>query len=153
VPSAANSARPVGRVLTILPSARRNCRSVPILPKSTLRGCSLDLCYLGFLSSPPSFSQICTVANQQGSVIRESATALAERATAQLTTRFSASETDVLGEGELKNRCALHLFVFENTRGNPRVRKRKRPVTPCVPGRGWASELRYLFFASAQICD
>jgi hypothetical protein len=32
MPSAANSARSVGRVLTILPSARRNYRDVPVLP-------------------------------------------------------------------------------------------------------------------------
>jgi hypothetical protein len=78
---------------------------------------------------------MCTVANEQGSVREESRTALTERATAQSTTRFSAPETDVLEERELQNRCALHLSVFKNTRGNARVRKRMRPVTPCVPAR------------------
>jgi hypothetical protein len=41
----------------------------------------------------------------------------------------------VLGERELQNRCALHLFEFENTRYNPEVRKKQRLVTPCVPAR------------------
>ena len=39
-------------------------------------------------------------------------TASIERATAQLTTHFLASETDLLRERELQNRCALHLSVF-----------------------------------------
>jgi hypothetical protein len=78
---------------------------------------------------------MCTVANEQGSVRGESVTALTERATAQLAPRFSALETNVLGERELQNRCVLHLFVPENTKENPRVRKRKCPVTPCVPAR------------------
>jgi hypothetical protein len=71
--------------------------------------------------------------NKQGGSSGESGTALTERATAQFATRFSASETNVLGEQELPNRCALHLSVLKNTRDNPRVQKRKRPVTPCVP--------------------
>jgi hypothetical protein len=84
---------------------RRSCRlrgetagMYPFYPKSTFRGCSLDLCHLGFFSSPPSSLQICIVADKQGGIRGESATALAEQATARLTTRFSASETDVLGE-------------------------------------------------------
>lgn len=48
---------------------------------------------------------------------------------------FAASETDRTRELELWNRCTLHVFVFENISFNPRVRKRKRPVTPCVPAR------------------
>jgi hypothetical protein len=58
-----------------------------------------------------------------------------ERATARSTARFQASETNVLRERELQNRYALHLFVFKTTGGPPRVRYRKRPVTPCVPAR------------------
>jgi hypothetical protein len=104
-------------------------------PELTFQGCSLYLCYPSFLSSLPSFSQIYTVANEQGDIGGESGTALIERAAARLTTRFSASEANVLGEQQLQNRCALHFAVFESTRDNPRVRKRKRPVTPCVPTR------------------
>jgi hypothetical protein len=104
-------------------------------PELTIKGCSLYLCYPSFLSSLPSFSQIYTVANEQGGIRGESGTALTEQVAARLTTRFSASEANVLGEQELQNRRALHLSVFENTRDNPRVRKRKRPVTPCVPTR------------------
>ncbi|KAF1836478.1 hypothetical protein BDW02DRAFT_567069 [Decorospora gaudefroyi] len=107
----------------------------PCYPKSTFRGCDLDLCYLSFFSSPPSSLQRYTIANKQGDISGQSGTALTERATAQFTTRFSASETTVLGERELQNRCALHLSVFKSAGGTPRVWKRKRPVTPCVPAR------------------
>jgi hypothetical protein len=103
--------------------------------KSTFRTCSHDRCYLGLLCSPPSLSKTCTVANEQGALEKSWSTALTERPTAWLTMRYPVSEANVLGEGELQNRCALHLFLFENTRNNPRVRKRKRPVTPCVPAR------------------
>ena len=80
------------------------------------------------ISSLPNFSQAYTVANEQGGIRGESGTALTERAAARLTTRFSASEAHMLGERELQNRCTVHLSVFENTRDNPRVRKRKCPV-------------------------
>jgi hypothetical protein len=92
---------------------QRSCRlrgetagMCPSYLKSTFRGCSLNLCHLSFFSSPPSSLQRCTVANKQGGINGESGTASTERATAQFTTRFSASETYVLGERELQNRCA-----------------------------------------------
>jgi hypothetical protein len=100
---------------------------------STLKGYSLYLYYLSLLSSPPSSLQICIVADKQGVLAESWGTTLIERATTRSTMRFSASETDVLEERELQNRRELHLSVFENTRNNPRVQKRKRPVTPCVP--------------------
>jgi hypothetical protein len=66
MPSAANSARPGDRVLTILPFARRNYQNVPITLKSTLGGCRLNLCYLSLLVNLLSFFLIYTVANRQG---------------------------------------------------------------------------------------
>ena len=78
----------------------------PSYLESTFRGCSLNLCHLGFFSSPPSSLPSCTIANKQGGISGESGTASTERATAQFTTRFSVSETSVLGERELQNRCA-----------------------------------------------
>jgi hypothetical protein len=114
---------------------RETARILTSYPKSTFRGCSLHLYHLGFFPSPPSSRQIYTVANKQGHVGGELGTALTERATARSTMRFSVSETDVLRERELLNRCALYLSVFKSAGGNPRVRKRKRPVTPCVPAR------------------
>jgi hypothetical protein len=71
----------------------------------------------------------------RGVLYRSQPTALTEPATAYPTTRFLASETNVLGERELQNRCTWHSSVFKNARDNPRVRKRKRPVTPGVPAR------------------
>jgi hypothetical protein len=70
----------------------------PFYPKSTFLDYSLNLCYLGFFSSPPSSLQICIIADKQGGSTGESGTALTERATTQFTTRFSASEADVLEE-------------------------------------------------------
>jgi hypothetical protein len=104
-------------------------------PRLTLQDCSFNLCYFSFISSLLSISQIGIVLNKQGSVRQELETALTERATAQLTAHFLALEINVLREQELQNRCVLHLFVSKNTKGNPRVRKRKRPVTPGVPAR------------------
>jgi hypothetical protein len=80
------------------------------------------------ISSLPNFSQIYTVANEEGGIRGESGTALTERAAARLTTRFSALEPYMLGERELQSRCALHLSVFKNTRDNLRVQKRKCPA-------------------------
>ena len=59
--------------------------------------------------------------------------ALTERATAWPTTCFSAPDADVLGVPELQNGCGLLLFIFKDVAGNPIVRKRKCPITPCVP--------------------
>jgi hypothetical protein len=70
-------------------------------PELTIKGCSLYLCYPSLLSSLPSFSQIYTVANEQGGIGGDLETALTERAAARLTTRLSASEANVLGEREL----------------------------------------------------
>lgn len=78
----------------------------PSYLKSTFWGFELNLCYLSFFPSPLSPLQSCTIANKQGDISRESGTALTEQAAAQFTTRFSASETYVLGERELQNRCA-----------------------------------------------
>ena len=78
---------------------------------------------------------MCTVANKQGGIREESGTALTEQATGRSTACFSASEIDVLGEQELQSRCISHLFVFKNIRNYPRVRKKKRLVTPGVPAR------------------
>ena len=73
--------------------------------KLTFLDCSLNLCYLSFFLSLLRSLQICTVANEQGSVRGELGTTLTELATVQFTTRFSALETNVLGEQELQNRC------------------------------------------------
>jgi hypothetical protein len=78
----------------------------PSYLESTFRGCNLNLYYLSFFSSPPSSLQRYTIVKKQGGSSGESGTALTERATAQFATRFSASETSVLGERELQNRCA-----------------------------------------------
>jgi hypothetical protein len=78
---------------------------------------------------------MCTVANKQGGIREESGTVLTEQATGRSTACFSALEIDVLGEQELQSRCISHLFVFKNIRNYPRVRKKKRPVTPGVPAR------------------
>ncbi|KAH8631533.1 hypothetical protein IG631_13216 [Alternaria alternata] len=91
----------------------------PSYLKSTFQGCSLNLCHLSFFFSPPSSLQSCTIANKQGGINGELGTALTERATAWPTTRFLASEANVLEEQELLNRCALHLSVLKNTRDNP----------------------------------
>jgi hypothetical protein len=45
------------------------------------------------------------------------------------------AETIASGEQKRQDQCALYLLVFKNTRDNLRVRKRKCPVTPCVPAR------------------
>lgn len=44
-------------------------------------------------------------------------------------------EFDVLEEQELQNRCVLRLCICKHVADSPRVRKRMRPVTPCVPVR------------------
>jgi hypothetical protein len=62
-------------------------------------------------------------------------TALTESATARSTTQFLPAEGDMLGEGEMQNRCAAWLSIFEDVAGNPGIRKKRRPVTPCVPAR------------------
>jgi hypothetical protein len=49
--------------------------------KSTLQGYNFDLYCLGLLSSLPSFLQLSTVANKQGSIRGESETALTGPAT------------------------------------------------------------------------
>jgi hypothetical protein len=99
----------------------------PFYLKSTFSDYSLHLCYLSSHSNPPSFSQICTVANEQGSVGGESGTTLAESATAQFTTRFSASETNVLGNKSYRidaHSAYLHTSALRATR---------RPGSECVP--------------------
>jgi hypothetical protein len=97
----------------LINAAERSCRlrgetagMCPSYLKSTFRSCSLNLCHLSFLPGLPSSLQSCTIANKQGGISGESETASTERATAQFTTRFSVSETSVLGERELQNRCA-----------------------------------------------
>jgi hypothetical protein len=62
-------------------------------------------------------------------------TALTEQATAWSMTRFFESEFDILEEQELQSRCALRLYIYKHVADSPRVRKRMRPVTPCVPVR------------------
>jgi hypothetical protein len=52
-------------------------------------------------------------------------------------------EFDVLEEQELQNRCILRLCIYKHVADSPRVRKRMRPVTPCVPVR---RDGRYSFF-------
>jgi hypothetical protein len=42
-------------------------------------------------------------------------------------------EFNVLEEQELQNRCMLRLCIYKHVADSPRVRKRMRPVTPCVP--------------------
>jgi hypothetical protein len=61
--------------------------------------------------------------------------ALTERATARSTTRFLASEADVLEERELQSICALRMSVCECAEHDPNLQKKKCPVTPCVPAR------------------
>jgi hypothetical protein len=41
----------------------------------------------------------------------------------------------VLGEREVQNRCVLRLSIFGDVAGNPSVRRKRCPVTPCVPAR------------------
>jgi hypothetical protein len=41
----------------------------------------------------------------------------------------------MLRERELKNGCALRLSVLEDFAGNPSIRKKKCPVTLCIPAR------------------
>jgi hypothetical protein len=78
----------------------------------------------------------CKLARTNRGVSEESHwTALTERATVWPTTRFSASEANVLGERKLQNRCASRLSIFEDVAGNPSIRKKSCPVTPCVPAR------------------
>jgi hypothetical protein len=62
-------------------------------------------------------------------------TALTDRATVWSTTCFSASEADVLGERESQNGYTSRLAILEDVAGNPSVRKKKCPATPCVPAR------------------
>lgn len=69
--------------------------------KSALCARSLNLCHFGFLSSLPSPLQTYAVANEQGVLEENETTGLIERATAQSTTRFLASEADMLGERQL----------------------------------------------------
>jgi hypothetical protein len=38
----------------------------------------------------------------------------------------------MLGERELQNKCAPYLSIFEDVEGNPSIRKKRCPVTPCV---------------------
>jgi hypothetical protein len=128
-------ARPLGRVSTNLPSTRRNCRDVTPYPKSTFDAADLVFAILTSLLAHRAIYRYVISRTNRGVLEQSEETASIKRATAQLTTRFSASETNVLRERELQNRCALHLSVLENTRDNPRARKRKRPVTPCVPAR------------------
>jgi hypothetical protein len=40
-----------------------------------------------------------------------------------------------LGEQELQNGYALRLSIFEDATGNPSIRKKRCPATPCVPAR------------------
>ncbi|KAF1833773.1 hypothetical protein BDW02DRAFT_569637 [Decorospora gaudefroyi] len=49
--------------------------------------------------------------------------------------RFSVSEANVLKERELHNRCTLNLLIYRRGKGIPSARKKKCPVTPCVPAR------------------
>jgi hypothetical protein len=57
----------------------------------------------------------------------------------------------VLGERDVQNRCISLLSIFGDVAGNPSVRKKRCPVTPCVPARrdgrynlGWPSPLFFL---------
>jgi hypothetical protein len=64
-----------------------------------------------------------------------SKTAMIERATAESTIRFSASEANVLKERELQKKCAMSLLVYKRVEHIPSFQKRMCPVTPCVPSR------------------
>jgi hypothetical protein len=44
-------------------------------------------------------------------------------------------EADVLEERELHNGCALDLSIYRRGENLPSARKKKCPVTPCVPAR------------------
>ncbi|KAK7180892.1 uncharacterized protein CC84DRAFT_865894 [Paraphaeosphaeria sporulosa] len=92
----AKDARPARCDLTILPSARRNCREAHSSLYLDLQRYSLILCYLSLFSSLPSSLQISIAANEQG-VFKESCwTAWTEQATSRLIKRFLASEADML---------------------------------------------------------
>ncbi|KAF1828729.1 hypothetical protein BDW02DRAFT_574620 [Decorospora gaudefroyi] len=49
--------------------------------------------------------------------------------------RFSVLEPNVLKESELHNRCTLNLLIYRRRENIPSARKKKCPVTPCVPAR------------------
>jgi hypothetical protein len=41
----------------------------------------------------------------------------------------------MLGEREPQNECTSRLSIFEGVAGNPSIRKKRCPATPCVPAR------------------
>jgi hypothetical protein len=61
--------------------------------------------------------------------------ALTEGAIAWSTTRFLASEVNILEEHKFGYRCTLRMFNYKRVEHVPSLQKGRCPVTPCVPAR------------------